>query len=131
MSNTITIPKVKISGGKLSNNFVAYIDLTLDFEGCTLEMLKAALTASSSYRVQFQSMCANRRTEAQVKDLALKGYTWIVRNHIPGLPAAPMSAGDLLMLMSKDDFVAWMIENIPGVDADAAVKVYNRKHNIQ
>jgi len=118
-----------IAGGKLANGVEFNITVEFDFTGLSLKQCHALLIDSSSPRVKLATRLRSMGVE-KLKGLEANGYKCLVSDLGIRAIGQTQSAGDILMKMDKPTFISWMVENIPGVDAEAAEKVYNKKHGI-
>ena len=120
------ISGMSVKGGDLPSNFEVKIDVEIDFAGATKAQMLQCCASGQSARVQLQGQLRKKST-TNLTEMASKGHKVKFTDILAGPP--PASAGDLLLALSKEDFIELMCEDYD-LSADRAEKMYNIKHGI-
>jgi hypothetical protein len=118
--------EMSIKGAKLPDNFEAFIKCEIDFTDALESDLFLCCASGSSARVQLQSQLRNKSVE-ELKGLQNTGLKITFNEIISDKPRVQKSPKDLLMALSREDFVDQMMEL--GLEEQAAIQLYNKKHS--
>lgn len=117
--------EMSIKGAKLPDNFEAFIQVEMDFEGAKFEDMLKCCASGQSARVALQSQLRAKSVE-ELNGLAKNGLKVSFSDIIKGNVTRPI---DRIMALSHDDFIEMMVTDL-GMTDEAAEKLYERKHGL-
>ena len=115
-----------VSGGDLPKGFKVTIPVEMDFSGATEAQKILCCASGQSARVQLQGQKRKEKPEA-LSMQAMEGLKIKFTDVLTGPP--PKTARDLLLEMSREDFVEMMTEDYD-LSVERANEIYNVKHGL-
>lgn len=125
INGKVAMFQMSLKGGKLPDNFEAFIDVKMSFEDAQPEDLFKVCASGQSARVALQSQL-RVKTPKELKALEENGLTVKFNDIIAGRVTKPI---DAIMALDLDDFVELMTEKLD-MEYEDAVLLYNKKHDI-
>lgn len=116
---------MSLKGGKLPENFEAFIKVQMDFSTANVLDVFKVCASGQSARVALQSQL-RQKAPSELKQLEKNGLEIKFEDIYKGTVVKPI---DTILAMTRDEFIETMVTQL-GMETDPAHELYNNKHDL-